>query len=75
MAVVLWRKLRRDLAGKVQHGSTSKLLPNTTVCLHEVLLPSRMPVPSECCKALMVPTVLQRGGPLIPHCLLLVTVC
>lgn len=62
MAVVLWCKLRRDLAGKAQQGSTRRLLPNKTVCLHEVLLPSRMPVPSECCKAHIVLAVLQYGG-------------
>lgn len=54
MATVLWCKLRRDLAGKEQQGSTSKLLLNKTVCLQDELLPSRMPVPSECCKALMM---------------------
>ena len=54
MTTVLWCKLRRDLAGKEQQGRTSKLLPNKIVRRQEELLPSRMPVPSEYCKALMM---------------------
>lgn len=46
--------LRAGLAGKGQQGKASKLLPKTTGCLNEELLPSRMPVPTECCNALIV---------------------
>ena len=53
IATVLLRKLRCGLAGRGQQGSMSKLLPKTTEGLHEKLLPMRMLVPIEGCKALI----------------------